>query len=80
MRELNSEEIEMVSGGFDGIPTPGGGYISSTGKIFNGFGVAGATAFAFDVGYRIGSGINNLSGNYFGETLGGLAYDALSSS
>lgn len=57
MRELTTTEITEISGG-DGFKLPGGGYISTTGRILTGLGIVGAVSTAYTVGYAIGTGVN----------------------
>lgn len=75
MRELSSEEINRVSGGYDGIALGGNYYISGTRRIFNGFGAAGALGAAFEVGYAVGTGINyGIESMFDGNNAGDAIY------
>lgn len=74
MRELTEQEANQVVGG-DGIVIPGGGYISTTRTVFNGFGVAGALSAAYTVGTAIGAGINYGYAHMTDSNIGSDLYD-----
>jgi hypothetical protein len=75
MRELQSEEIEQVSGGFEGMKIPfSNGFIP--GESINGkpAGIVGAILGGWGIGFAIGDAINTFNKNQFNMSLGVAIY------
>ena len=72
MRELTSEEIEVVSGGFShGTPIPfTNGFIPGPNWPGGEPGVLGGITIAWNIGFEIGSRINSFNRNVSGMSLG----------
>tara|TARA_R110002072_G_scaffold5527_12_gene35471 strand:- start:8761 stop:9066 length:306 start_codon:yes stop_codon:yes gene_type:complete len=75
MRELQAEEVEQVSGGFQGTKIPfANGFIP--GESINGkpAGIIGAVMGGWNIGFAIGSSINDFNTNHFNMSLGEAVY------
>jgi hypothetical protein len=76
MRQLNEQEIESVAGGFEGtrIPFTGGFLPGENVRLSRPTGAIGVALVGLDLGWEIGTAINNFNQRQFGMSTGVALY------